>query len=50
MSAGYDGKIIVWDVSFPFWFILLRSYTDYMFLLNAFLVILDMGRKTNLER
>lgn len=45
MSAGYDGKTIVWDVSPPFIWLcrvsLIYSLIDYFFLFH-----LDMGRKT----
>lgn len=56
MSAGYDGNIIVWDVSFHFsisvllYFIYFNLFFSVcMALLNDFLVIVDLGRQTNLE-
>jgi hypothetical protein len=46
MSAGYDGKTIIWDVSLLFWIgIVLNLINSDTYLLRFF--FLDMGGYTN---
>lgn len=51
MSAGYDGRTIVWDVNFLFLWLLFSKFSCILWFEGGFwlflLVILDMGRKTD---